>query len=82
MLETTTTTTTTTAEPKSVVNNTTTTVPSVPIQSSYYPMPYTTYVDPSTGLAYMYDSSATGLNYDYSSYYANPAYISKYLMSF
>ncbi len=80
-------TTTTTTQPKAVVNNSSTAISSVPVQSSYYPMSYTTYVDPNTGLTYAYDpnwqyaSSGTGMTYDYSSYYTNPAYTQKYLLS-
>ncbi|CAF0773688.1 unnamed protein product [Rotaria sp. Silwood1] len=76
-----TTTTTTTTQPKLVANNAPAAVSSIPIQPSYYPMSYPTYVDPNTGLTYAYDPnwqynpSATGVPYDYSSYYTNPAYI-------
>ncbi len=79
------TTTTTTTQPNLLVNNASTTVSSVPIQPNHYPMSYTTYVDPNTGLTYaydpnwQYDSSGTGMTYDYSSYYTNPAYVQRYL---
>ncbi len=79
-----TTTTTTTTQPKVVLQNTSTAVPSVPIQPSYYPMSYSTYVDPNTGQTYAYDpnwqyaSPGAGMTYDYSSYYTNPAYIQRY----
>ncbi|CAF3306177.1 unnamed protein product [Rotaria socialis] len=74
-VETTTTTTTTATQPKSLANDRLPTISSVPMQPAYYPMPYTTYVDPNTGLTYAYDPSGTGFNYDYSSHYNNPAYI-------
>ena len=81
-----TTTTQTTTQPNLLVNNASTTVSSGPIQPNYYPMSsYTTYVDPNTGLTYaydpnyQYDPSGTGMNYDYSSYYTNPAYVQRYL---
>ncbi|CAF2103532.1 unnamed protein product [Rotaria magnacalcarata] len=69
------TTTTTAAQPKSLANDGLATISSDPMQPAYYPMPYTTYVDPNTGLIYAYAPSGTGFNYDYSSHYSNPAYI-------
>ncbi len=65
----TTTTTTTTTQPKVLVDNSSTVVPSVPEQSSYYPMSYTTYVDPNTGITYAYDP-----NWQYASSGAGPTY--------
>ena len=81
-----TTTTTTNTQPKVVVNGSSTIVPPMPpVQPSYYPTAYSTYIDPNTGITYAYDSnwpyssSGTGMNYDYSSYYTNPTYIQRYL---
>ena len=77
--------TTTTIQPNPVVNNSSTlAVSSAPMQPNYYPMSYTNYMDPNTGLMYpydqnwQYDPSGTGMNYDYSSYYANPTYVQRY----
>ena len=76
---------TTTAQPNLTVNNTSATVPSVPIQSYYYSMPYSTYVDPYTFQTYVYDPkgqydpSRTNFTYDYSPYYMNSVYMQRYL---
>lgn len=84
MVETTTTTTTTATQPKLASTNIPVTIPSVPIQPTYYPTSYGSYVDPTTGITYtydpnwQYDPSAVGAAYDYSSYYTNPTYMQKY----